>query len=183
MPQWFVERLRFDSIRRELYDRPLFVSADDNNGEDVCIFHVGLSYRMNIRKYKHDDHATVISLWNSVFPSSTGHNDPNGAIERKVAADDGLIFVAAEGGAIVGTVLAGYDGHRGWLYSLAVAPEWRRRGIASQLVRHAEEALSQLGCPKLNLQVRADNEEVVAFYESLGFRTEARINMGKLIAE
>ncbi|MEM1293507.1 MAG: GNAT family N-acetyltransferase, partial [Cyanobacteria bacterium P01_H01_bin.162] len=74
----------------------------------------------------------------------------------------------------------GYDDHRGWIYSLAVAPELRRCGIGSQLMRHAEHELALLGCPKINLQVRADNAEVVAFYESLGFRAEARISMGKL---
>ena len=135
---------------------------------------------MEVREYHSADHDAVVSLWDCVFPNSTGHNEPRGAIERKVAADDGLFFVAADVGAIIGTVLAGYDGHRGWLYSLAVAPDWRRCGIASQLVRHAEQALSQLGCPKLNLQVRADNSEVVAFYKSLGFHAEERISMGKL---
>ena len=100
----------------------------------------------------------------------------------RFALDDGLFFVAADAGAIVGTLLAGYDGHRGWLYSLAVTPDRRRCGIATQLVRHAEQALSRLGCPKLNLQVRVDNSEVVAFYESLGFHAEERVSMGKLIS-
>jgi len=135
---------------------------------------------MEVREYHSADHDSVVLLWDCVFLNSTGHNEPHGAIDRKVATNDGLFFVAADTRAIVGTVLAGYDGHRGWLYSLAVAPDWRRRGIASQLVRHAERALSRLGCPKLNLQVRADNTEVVAFYESLGFHTEERISMGKL---
>ena len=77
--------------------------------------------------------------------------------------------------------MAGYDGHRGWLYSLAVAPEARRRGLGSQLVVHAQSALAKLGCQKLNLQVRADNGEVAAFYQSLGFDIEERISMGKRI--
>ena len=135
---------------------------------------------MQVREYHPADHDSVVSLWDCIFSNSTGHNEPRGAIVRKVAMDDGLFFVAADAGSIIGTVLAGYDGHRGWLYSLAVAPEWRRRGIASQLVCHAEQALLRLGCPKLNLQVRADNSEVVAFYKSLGFHTEERISMGKL---
>ncbi|MDH3582755.1 MAG: GNAT family acetyltransferase [Phycisphaerae bacterium] len=137
---------------------------------------------MNIRPYHPDDHASVVALWVAVFPDSTGRNEPNGAIERKVAVDDGLFFVAEDAGVVIGTVLAGYDGHRGWLYSLAVAPDRRRRGIATQLVRHAEGALTQLGCPKLNLQVRAENAEVVAFYESLGFHIEPRISLGKLLS-
>ena len=137
--------------------------------------------RMMVRTYDSADSAQVIALWDAVFPGSTGHNEPNSSIDRKVAADDGLFFVAADGDVILGTVLAGYDGHRGWLYSVAVAPDRRRDGIGSQLIRHAEQALAQLGCPKLNIQVRADNAAVVAFYESLGFQTEERISMGKLI--
>jgi ribosomal protein S18 acetylase RimI-like enzyme len=138
---------------------------------------------MNVRNYESSDCAEVIALWDAVFPGSTGHNDPKASIDRKVAADDGLFFVAADGDSIVGTVLAGYDGHRGWLYSVAVAPDRRRDGIGSQLIRHAEQALAQRGCPKLNIQVRADNAAVVAFYESLGFQIEERISMGKLIEE
>lgn len=138
---------------------------------------------MEIRNYESGDRAQVVRLWESVFPDPTGHNEPLGAVERKVSADDGLFFVAADGGATIGTLLAGYDGHRGWLYSLAVAPDRRRRGIATQLVRHAEKALARLGCPKVNLQILAENAEVVAFYESVGFRTEQRISMGKLLGD
>jgi len=137
---------------------------------------------MEIRNYHSADRDSVISLWNSVFPGSTGHNDPGDSIDRKMAIDDSLLFVAAEGAAIVGAVIAGYDGHRGWIYSLAVDPEHRRCGIGRQLVCSAEQALQRLGCPKLNLQVRADNAEVVAFYQSLGFGVEERISMGKLVA-
>ncbi|NQV25832.1 MAG: GNAT family acetyltransferase [Rhodopirellula sp.] len=138
---------------------------------------------MEIRNYELADRQQVVALWNEVFPGSTGHNDPKASIDRKVGANDGLFFVAADGSLIVGTVLAGYDGHRGWLYSVAIAPDRRRDGIGSQLIRHAEQVLAQRGCPKLNIQVRADNAKVVAFYESLGFQIEERISMGKLIAE
>tara|TARA_R110002111_G_scaffold247242_1_gene310390 strand:- start:32 stop:448 length:417 start_codon:yes stop_codon:yes gene_type:complete len=135
---------------------------------------------MEIRNYQSADQLQVVALWDTVFPNSTGHNEPRGAIDRKVRADDALFFVAADGDAIIGTVLAGYDGHRGWLYSLAVARSQRRSGIGTRLVRHAETALANLGCPKVNLQVRADNADVVKFYQSLGFASEERISMGKL---
>lgn len=138
---------------------------------------------MKIRNYESADCAHVVELWDAVFPGSIGHNDPKASIDRKLAADDGLFFVSVDGDSIVGTVLAGYDGHRGWLYSVAVAPDRRRDGIGSQLIRHAEQALAQRGCPKLNIQVRADNAAVVAFYESLGFQIEERISMGKLVEE
>jgi ribosomal protein S18 acetylase RimI-like enzyme len=81
--------------------------------------------------------------------------------------------------ALVGAVIAGFDGVRGWIYHLAVAPESRRRGIATQLVRAAEAGLRKLGCPKVNIQVRATNGEVVAFYRSLGYVVEERVSMGR----
>ena len=136
---------------------------------------------MVIRNYETHDRTQVVSLWESVFPNSTGHNDPAAAIDRKIGCDDGLFFVAEADGKIIGTVLGGYDGHRGWIYSLAVATAHRRMKIGTALVHHTEQALTSRGCPKVNLQVRTDNAEVVSFYESLGFCKEARISMGKLI--
>ena len=138
---------------------------------------------MKIRSYDPSDREQVVTLWNDVFPGSIGHNDPGQSIDRKVASNDGLFFVAFDGDVIVGTALAGYDGHRGWLYSIAVSPDRQRCGIGTKLVRHAETVLAQRGCPKLNLQIRTDNAAVVTFYESLGFQTEERISMGKLLAD
>jgi len=73
--------------------------------------------------------------------------------------------------------MAGYDGVRGWLYHLAVAPEWRRRGIGTQLVRTAEGSLSELGCRKVNLQVRSTNSAVIEFYRRVGYAEEERVSM------
>ncbi|QDT03849.1 Acetyltransferase YpeA [Rubripirellula lacrimiformis] len=117
-----------------------------------------------------------------MFPDSTGHNDPAESIDRKCKEGDGLFFVAEQDGTVVGMVMAGYDGHRGWIYSLAVAPTQQRRGIGSMLVRHVERMLGELGCPKVNLQVRTRNSSVVAFYHSMGFDCEDRISMGKLLS-
>lgn len=138
---------------------------------------------MQIRDYHAEDKAQVIALWNQLFPNSTGHNDPAQSIERKVQSQDSLFFVALDRDVVVGTVMAGYDGHRGWIYSLGVDATRQKNGIGTMLVRHAEAALASRGCPKVNLQVRSDNAAVVAFYESLGFRIEERISMGKLITE
>lgn len=82
---------------------------------------------------------------------------------------------------VIGTILAGYDGHRGWLYSLCVATKHQKKGIGTALVQHAEAALVKLGCVKINLQIVSDNAAVVRFYEKLGYKTEPRISMGKLI--
>ena len=136
---------------------------------------------MEIRNFANSDRHQVVSLWNDIFPGSVGHNEPEGAIDRKIVANDGLFFVATVDDRIVGTIIAGYDGHRGWLYSVAVDNAHRRQGVGSALVRHAEAALAELGCPKLNLQVRSSNAGATAFYESLGFQTEERISMGKLV--
>lgn len=93
------------------------------------------------------------------------------------------MFVATDNptSTITGFVLVGYDGHRGWIYSLAVLPEYRHHGVARALVERSITELKQLGCEKVNLQVRANNESVQGFYESLGFDVEDRISMGKLI--
>ena len=79
----------------------------------------------------------------------------------------------------MGSAMAGFDGHRGWVYYVAVHPEYRRRGIGTALMQAADDALRQLGCRKLNLQIRVGNERVKAFYEPLGCQVEERVSMGK----
>lgn len=121
----------------------------------------------------------VIALWKTVFGYDTAHNEPSLVIDQKLAVKDDLMFVALTGDSVVGTVTAGYDGHRGWLYSLAVLPEHRHSGIGSALVVHAEKALLERGCLKINLQVVESNSQVVAFYQTLGYAVEPRVSMGK----
>jgi hypothetical protein len=105
--------------------------------------------------------------------------DPASVIRQKLALQRELFFVAIGLDGVAGTVMAGYDGHRGWIYSVAVRQRCRRQGVGSALVRHAEVALRALGCPKINLQLFATNHETVAFYQSLGYKIEERISMGK----
>jgi ribosomal protein S18 acetylase RimI-like enzyme len=125
----------------------------------------------------------VVSLWKSVFGYEAPHNNPSLVIDKKLEVDDQLFFVAVADMEVVGTVMAGYDGHRGWLYSVAVAPSRRRQGVGSQLVSHAERALVRRGCVKINLLILQGNESVVAFYASLGFSVEKFVGMGKRIPE
>lgn len=141
-----------------------------------------MTSEFNVRTLATSDAPSVISLWNKVLPASQPWNEPLGALRRKRDHLDDLVFVAQSEEEIVGAVMAGYDGVRGWIYSLAVLPEFRRRGIGRALVEHAEKSLAQLGCLKINLQVRSDNGEVIAFYERLGFLTEDRISLGKPVS-
>jgi ribosomal protein S18 acetylase RimI-like enzyme len=138
---------------------------------------------MNIRPFEITDSDVVERLWKEVFPHDPPHNAPRKVIHDKMSVQKELFFVAEDNGSIIGTVMSGYDGHRGWLYSVAVKPECRRKGVWRQLVAHAVTALSSIGCPKINLQVRSTNAEVVAFYKALGFSIEDRISMGKRPAE
>jgi ribosomal protein S18 acetylase RimI-like enzyme len=136
---------------------------------------------MNIRPYQEADEPAVIALWREAFPDEPAHNVPAEVIRRKLAVQRDLFLVAEVGGAVVGTVLAGYDGHRGWLHKVAIAAAHRRRGVGSALVRQVEAALRAVDCPKVNLQVRAANAGVVAFYEALGYRVEPVMSLGKRI--
>jgi hypothetical protein len=136
---------------------------------------------MDIRPFRDADRDAVIALWRAAFPNEPARNDPGRDIERKQAVQPELFLVAAVEGAVVGTAMGGYDGHRGWVYLVAVDPHRRRQGIGRALMRAAEERLARLGCAKLNLQVRASNAEVVTFYRRLGYDVEERVSMGKAL--
>jgi ribosomal protein S18 acetylase RimI-like enzyme len=136
---------------------------------------------MEIRPYTEADEKPVASLWRRVFPDSPPWNDPETDIRRKLSVQRELFLVATLGGELVGTAMAGFDGHRGWVYYVAVSPEHRRQGIGRALMRQVEEGLAELGCSKLNLQVRASNPQAVSFYQRLGYRVEERVSMGKLL--
>ena len=125
----------------------------------------------------------VLELWETVFAYEEAHNRPGLAIDKKLAVNDQLFFVAIVEDEVIGTLLAGYDGHRGWLYSVAVHPSHRNKGIGAALIGHAEQALTARGCLKINLQIGAGNEGVSGFYESLGYAVEPRVSMGKRILQ
>ncbi len=133
---------------------------------------------VHIRQYQPSDEASVIDIW---FQCGlvTSANNPKCDIARKCDVSPDLFFVAVSDTQVVGTCMAGYDGHRGWINYLAVAPDFQRLGIAGQLMTVAEETLAAQGCPKINLQVRATNTNVIAFYQTLGYAQDAVISMGK----
>lgn len=136
-----------------------------------------------IRSYRDDDRDGVVGLWKACFPITSPHHDPEASLRRRRSVEDGLLLVAVENDTVVGTVMGGWDGHRGWLYSVAVSPNRRREGLGRSLVAEAIRRLADRDCPKVNLQVMPDNAEVIRFYEALGFAVENRISMGRRLPE
>lgn len=138
---------------------------------------------MEIRAFQTDDQSAVVSLWQRcglIVP----WNDPNRDIERKLAMQADLFFVAVDAGRIIGTAMGGYDGHRGSLYYLAVDPDFRGQRMAARLVEQVEERLTAMGCPKLNIMVRSSNLKVIGFYEKLGYAMDDVVCMGnRLISD
>jgi ribosomal protein S18 acetylase RimI-like enzyme len=136
-----------------------------------------------IRTFDARDREAVIALWRDVFPeygdASRPQRDPALSIANKLGTQPELFFVGVLDDVVVGTVMCGYDGHRGWVYSLAVSAALRGRGFGSALMRHAEGALAALGCPKVNLQILSVRADLLGFYERLGYRMDEVVSLGK----
>lgn len=145
--------------------------------------HGGYVQPMEIHPFAASDMDEVMDLWRRVglvHPT----NDPRRDIERKVDDSPWGFLVAVDDTAIIGSVMVGYDGHRGWINYLACHPDHRRNGIATELMSAVRELLLARGCPKINLQVRSGNEEAQAFYESLGYSEDPVVSYGlRLIAD
>jgi len=133
---------------------------------------------MEIRPFADADEPHVVALWQRTGLTRPW-NDPRRDIARKRRVQRELFLVATASERIVGTIMAGYDGHRGWINYLAVDGEQRRRGIGRALMAAAEQGLAALGCPKVNLQIRSGNAEALAFYERLGFVRDDVVSVGK----
>jgi ribosomal protein S18 acetylase RimI-like enzyme len=131
-----------------------------------------------IRPYAIEDEKDVIALWMGcglVVPQ----NNPKRDIQRKLRVNPDWFLVGELNGEIVASCMVGYDGHRGWINYLAVCPDCQRHGYARQMMEKAEKLLREAGCPKINLQIRATNTEVIEFYKSIGFRVDDVVSMGK----
>jgi ribosomal protein S18 acetylase RimI-like enzyme len=137
---------------------------------------------MAIRQFRPGDAEAVIDLWQRcdlVVP----WNDPAKDIARKLKVGADLFLVDERDGDVIGSVMGGYEGHRGWINYLAVRPSYQRKGIGRELMAEVERRLVEKGCPKINLQVRATNQAVIAFYESLGFASDNAVGLGKRLEE
>lgn len=138
--------------------------------------------RLEIENFRAEDEAAVIRLWQQcglVVP----WNNPQADIVRKSADSPDLFFVGRFEGSLVASCMAGYDGHRGWIYYLAVDESRQRQGVATRMVRHAEAELLIRGCPKIDLMVRNANEKVLAFYKSIGYGEDPVVVLSKRLTE
>ena len=133
---------------------------------------------IEIRPYEPGDEAQVVQLWidcGLVVP----WNNPSRDIKRKIDVQPELFLVGCLDGRIIATVMAGYEGHRGWINYLAVHPGHQRKGIAGRLMDKAEILLRATGCPKINLQVRSTNTNVIEFYRHIGYKIDDVVSLGK----
>lgn len=137
---------------------------------------------MEIRIFRQDDFEAVITLWERC-DLLRPWNDPEMDIERKLNHDPDLFLVAEVNGEIVGSVMGGYDGHRGSAYYLGVHPDFRGRGIANALISRLEKKLIARGCPKIHLMVREDNDAVIGMYEKLDYELVDSVTLGKRLIE
>jgi len=134
---------------------------------------------LEIRSFREADEGAVVKLWLEAFPGDPPWNEPVKVVRRKLGVQRDLFLVGEYRGLIVAAVVAGFDGFRGWVYHLAVESTDRRRGFGRAMMVAAEARLRELGCPKINLQVRTSNVEVIQFYRGLGYTVEERVSMSK----
>ena len=135
-----------------------------------------------IRLYTPTDELAVINLWHTC-KLLRPWNNPWQDIARKLTEDASLFFIAEQASRVIGSCMAGYDGHRGWIYYLAVHPEYQKQGIAKRLMDYAEDALRAQGCPKVELMVRSTNVPVVEFYEAIGYAQEPVTVLSKRLTD
>lgn len=133
---------------------------------------------MDIRSYQSKDEANLIALWQDCNLVKS-QNNPQFDIARKLKVDPDLLLVGLEGNQIIASVMGGYEGHRGWINYLAVAPNKQRQGYGEKMMNAIETRLKAKGCPKINLQVRSSNQQVLSFYHALGYIDDEVISLGK----
>ena len=135
-----------------------------------------------IRPFQKDDEDALVLLW-QICELTVPWNNPYKDIARKLELQAELFLVGYLENRLVASVMGGYEGHRGWINYFAVHPEFQARGYGKQLMDNVENRLRELGCPKINLQIREGNDKVFSYYQKLGFVEEKRINMGKRLED
>ena len=137
---------------------------------------------MEIRIFNPVDEEAVIKLWQRAG-LTRAWNNPHRDILRKLKVQSQWFLVAEQNQTIIASVMAGYDGHRGWINYLAVDPQFQGLGIGRKLTQHVEQQLLDFGCPKINLQIRRGNLDVIAFYESQGYIEDDVVSYGKRLIQ
>ncbi len=133
---------------------------------------------MNIRKFAENDRASIIQLWDAC-ELTRPWNSPDKDIDRKLLFQPDYFLVGTLGSQIIASAMAGYDGHRGSVFYLAVHPDFQGKGYGQKFMTHIEEMLLNAGCPKLNIVVRSTNVPVLGFYNNLGYVTDDVTSIGK----
>ena len=133
---------------------------------------------MEIITYTESWQDALVDLWQQCGLTRPW-NDPVKDIQRKLTDTMGQLALLVDGDTLVGSVMVGFDGHRGSVFYLAVLPEYQSSGCGKLLMQYCEDYLLQLGCPKLNLCVRDTNVKVLDFYKSLGYEPDPVVLMGK----
>ena len=136
----------------------------------------------HIRAYQHSDKPHVIELWRQVGLSSP-QNNAERDIERKLRVNPELFLVTVAADSVIGTIMGGYEGHRGWVNYLAVNPSHQRQGVARAMMAEVQNKLSSMGCAKINLQVRRNNDDAIKFYQALGYLDNNVVGLGKRLEE
>ncbi len=133
---------------------------------------------MRIRPYALPDQRAVIALWHAC-ELTRPWNNPEKDIARKLTTQSDWFLVGVDDEQVIASAMFGYDGHRGWVNYLAVAPGHQRRGHARALMAAGEALLVATGCPKLNLQIRSSNADVIGFYQHVGYGRDDVVSLGK----
>jgi ribosomal protein S18 acetylase RimI-like enzyme len=136
------------------------------------------AFKMDVRPYMPEDEKTVVELWEKcdlVRPWNNPHLD----IQRKMRVNPELFLVGIIDNRIIATAMGGYEGHRGWVNYLAVDPALQRQGLGQRMMQEIEKRLLEIGCPKINLQVREGNTSALEFYNRIGYKDDHAVSMGK----
>ena len=134
--------------------------------------------QMLVRPYRTDDEESLVSLW-QVCELTVPWNNPHKDIARKLQVQPELFLIGILDSRLIATVMGGYDGHRGWINYLAVHPDFQGKGYGQEIMNSVETGLREMGCPKINLQIRTGNDKIQLFYQKLGFTNDQVVSMGK----
>lgn len=134
--------------------------------------------QMLVRPYRTDDEESLVSLW-QVCELTVPWNNPHKDIARKLQVQPELFLIGILDSRLIASVMGGYDGHRGWINYLAVHPDFQGKGYGQEIMNSVETGLREMGCPKINLQIRTVNDKIESFYQKLGFTNDQVVSMGK----